>query len=157
MQNETWNCPDLIIWTSHERRHLDGSICLCTIPIYASMPMAPLHIFQSPMPFALMHPHTMKDVSHLLLVKVWIVPFVFGTENWMSVFPKNKLKRVLIWPHFSTVYLTIWDELWPRELGGITALMYSLTYIQVAFLDAVADCGKLQGFSEVLLRKCSYI
>jgi len=57
MQNEAWHCLALITMDSQERCHLDGSF----MSLYN--PNTRLHINGSPpMPFALMHPHTMTDV-----------------------------------------------------------------------------------------------
>ncbi len=81
--------------------------------------------------------HDRRLLLHLLLMRVWMVPLVFGTENWTSIFPRNKLKYGLIWPRHT----------FPP----------SFQEIQVAFLNAAANCGKWQRFSEVLLSPCGYI
>ncbi len=90
----------------------------------------------------------------------------FGLWDWELEIHFSQ-KQVEMWTrlttaHISTAFLTIWDELWPREPGGITANSWCIdsprvTETQVAFLDAAADCGKWQWFSEVLLSPCGYI
>ena len=58
----------------------------------------------------------------------------------MYVFPQNKMWTRLTREHVSTVFRSISDDFWPRELGGISA-----------------DCVKWQWFSEVLLSPCGYV
>ncbi len=158
MQNESWHCLDLITMTSHERHHLDRSICLCTIPIYASMSLIPSHICQSPMLCALMHPHAMTFA--FASVANESLDGSFGTENSKSIFPGNKLKCGLIWVQH-TFPLSFWlSEMssGPKNpAASLHRIDIQVANIQVAFLDAAADCGKWQWFSEVLLSPCGYI
>ncbi len=104
--------------------HLDSSICLCTIPVYASMSMVPSHIFQSPMLFALLHPHTWQTFAFASVADESL-DSLFGLRDWELEIHFFR-KQVEMWTHLRTahiftVFLTIWDELWPKEPGSIAA------------------------------------
>ncbi len=162
MLNESWHCLDLITmdfpwktssWWQYTIYLYNPSICLHVNSTFAHMPV-PHAVCSAAPPY-----HDRRLLLLLSQMKVWMVPVVFGTGNSKSIFPGNKLKCGLIWvQHTFPLFLTIWDELWPRETGRIDVyLSLRVTEFQVAFLDAAADCGKWQWFSEVLLSPCGYI
>ncbi len=88
------------------------------------------------------------DRCLLRLVKVWMVPFVFGTENSTSIFLKNKWKCGLIWSQH-TFFWTILDKLWPNIAFSVRN--------RDSICNAAADCGKWQWFFEVILSPCGYV
>ncbi len=67
MQNESWHCL--------QRHHLDGSICLCTTPVYV---FTHIPVTQAVCSAALIN-HDRRLLLLLSLKKVWMVPLVFGT------------------------------------------------------------------------------
>jgi len=100
LQNEAWHGL-----ASQERCHLDGSICLCTIPIskFFHINSTSSHTCKSSKQViravctdASPH-HDRCLLLHLLLMKVCKVLSSLGLNS-MSVFPQNKLKRGLIRP-----------------------------------------------------------
>ncbi len=98
----------------------------------------------------------------LSLIKVWMVPLVLGPENAKLFCPGNKGN---MWTHLTTahIFTVCFFFFWLSEMSSgpenpaaslhIIDVQISprVTDIQDAFLDAAADCGKWQWFSEVLL------
>ncbi len=106
MQNEICPCLDLITkdfpWTTSSW----WRICLCTIPVYASMLMAPV-THAAP-------PYRDRRVFCICRwLNVWKVPLVSGTENSTSVFPK---KQVEIWTLLSTAHIS--TVFWLSEMSS---------------------------------------
>ncbi len=114
--------------------------------------MVLLHICQSPMQFALLHLHTMTNVWFCICH--WSNLYgPFSHWDWefdVCFFPRTSWN---VDSSNSTHFRCLFDYLrW--ALAQRTWRQYSfllVTAIQVAFLNAVADCGKLQQISEVLL------
>jgi len=82
MQNEAWHR-----FASQERCHLDANIHLHVSGTFTQMQVTHAVCTDAP-PY-----HNRCLLLHLSLMKVWMVPVVFGTDNSMSVFPQNKLKH----------------------------------------------------------------
>jgi len=108
-----------------------------------------------------------QDISlllHLSLVKVWLVPFVFGTENLIPFSPKNKLKYGFIWPQQTFPLSSRPSEMSSGPENSLASphgtdvkLSPCVTEIQVAFLDAASDCVQRKRFSKLLLSTCGCI
>lgn len=74
-------------------------VYLFKIPIYVSLSLVPSGINKSPILWPPMHPYIECCWRlQLLLITVYMGYLIFGTENWVSVFPKNKMTLGLIWP-----------------------------------------------------------
>ncbi len=97
--------------------YITSNICLHVNSTFAHMPVT--HAVCSAAP-----PYHDRRLL-LLLMKVWMVLLVFGTENSKSIFPGNKLTD-LTPAHIFTVFLTIWDALAQRtRWHHCIELMYS--------------------------------
>ncbi len=109
-----WNTQGLP-WN---RRHLEGSICCSKTFIYLSAFIVPSKTCKLPIPYALMHPHTIKDAG------IW-------TEHWWHA---GRSPSSLAWrtrrPWFPTrmsnldssdhrtLFQSILNEPWPRGHDG---------------------------------------
>ena len=89
---------------------LDGSICISKIP---TSPVVPSRLCRSPVPWALMHPHTIAEAGNGLdgLFHLWHV------ESDVRFFQKQaEMWTRLTREHVSTVLRSVSDE-----LGGVSA------------------------------------
>ncbi len=118
------NTFTLSLW-NHVVAHAEWELAL--FYVYASMSIVPSHIFQSPMPFALMHSYTMTDVCFCFCrwwKSGWSL-WSLGLRTQNPFFPETSWNvdscLYSCTAHISTVFLSIWDELWPREPGSIAA------------------------------------
>jgi len=98
------------------------------------------------------------------LVKVWLVPFIFGTENSIPFSPKNKLKHGFIWPQQTFPLSSRPSEMSSGPENSPVSpnrtdlkLSPCVTEIQVAFLDTASACVQWKWFSKLLLSTCGCI
>ncbi len=81
-------------------RHLEGSICCSKTFIYLSEFRVPSKPCKLPIPYALMHPHTIRDTGFFnwTLITRWKVSLLFSLEDTASVISNKNVKFALVWP-----------------------------------------------------------
>ena len=160
MQNESWHCPAeidmeflgkvIILMAAYLSQN--SNISLMVSHICEGTPITSQRLV-----FALFVGNSLDGISHLWHVESNV--YVMS-----DVFPQNKLNcRLfrLVWPEntFPPSFGPSQMTLGPDNSAAFTIIkiQFRLIQLQVAFLDAAADCVKWQWFYEVLLRPCGYV
>ncbi len=134
-------------------RRLGGRICCSKTFIYLSAFIVPSKTCKVPIPYALMHSHTIRDAG-------------FWTEHWWHVPPlypslfHDFQQECQIWirltiEHFSSLKQSILKEPWPTGHDGASGpCSHMASFLHDRALDGTANCVYWQWFLEVFLGPC---
>ncbi len=108
--------------SSWNRHRLEGSICCSKTFIYLSAFIVPSKTCKLPIPYALMHPHTIRDAGFLnwMLITCWKVCLLFNPEDTVSmsvVFP-TRMSNLDSSDHRTLLKQSILNEPWPTGHDG---------------------------------------
>ena len=129
--------------------------------------MVPSHIGRSPMPWALMHHHTITEAGFCTFQLVTVCMFfihLWHVESDICFSQKQaEMWTCLTRVHVSTVFQSISDYFCAQIILAVflhkinKCLPLCVIQFQVAFLDAAADCFECQWFPKVLPSLCGYV